>query len=74
MSKEKHHHVEMEKITLSKSKLSHLSKSLNLTKPFDIEKCKSKNEASVSETLALFTAVLKSNMIDHVIKEGIINI
>ena len=33
---------------------SRLSKSLVLTKPSDIDKCKSRNEASVSETLALF--------------------
>ena len=42
------------KFTISKSKSSRLSKILVLTKPSDKDKCQSKNETSVSETLALF--------------------
>ena len=42
------------KFTISKSKSSRLSKNLVLTNPSDIDQCKSKDEASVSETLALF--------------------
>ena len=42
------------KLIISKSKSSRLSSSLDETNPFEIDKCKSKNGASVSEVLALF--------------------
>ena len=54
MSNEEYHHLEMENSQYKKSKSSRLLKILVLTKPSDIDNCKSKNEASVSETLALF--------------------
>ena len=45
------------KFTMSKSKSLRLSEILDETNPFEIDKCKSKNAASVSEALVYLTVI-----------------
>ena len=58
MSNEEHHHLELENSQYQNQ--SHpVYQKFVLTKPSDIDKSKSKIEASVSETLAYVTEVVK---------------
>ena len=50
-----HRHLKNGKLAISKSKSSRLSYILDETKPLEIDRCKFKKGASVSEVLALLS-------------------